>query len=176
MCGEKLFREDLYFRLSVLSLNIPSLSERAEDIPLLVKYYLGKMQNSNLDIDDSSMALLQRYSWPGNVRELRNVLTYAAVTSGYGMICADHLPPDIFLDMIQGERPTGQSQANPIIPAARSLKAAEKDAIHAALKQFGGNLTRAACLLGMSRTTLYVKLKHYGIDRHPQRQSSNSSG
>ncbi|MDR2821254.1 MAG: sigma 54-interacting transcriptional regulator [Desulfovibrio sp.] len=162
MCRNSLFREDLFFRLSALPLNIPPLAERTEDIPLLAKYFLGKIRGGPPDIEDSAMDLLLSYSWPGNVRELRNVLTYASITAKYGKICTVHLTSNI-LDATLTKVATKYINTSqpPITLKIRSLKAIERDAINATMRHCGGNLTRAAQLLDISRATLYAKLKRY---------------
>lgn len=170
MCRQRLFREDLFFRLSALPLAIPPLAERASDIPLLTRHFLGKICDGALDMDDEAMALLQTYPWPGNVRELRNVLTYAAINAGYGRICAAHLPPHLLTAATPSLADTSERRVPPArenLSKARSLEVVEKETILAALRQCGANLSRAASLLGMSRTTLYAKLKRYGLDRRP---------
>lgn len=170
MCRQRLFREDLFFRLSALPLAIPPLTERTGDIPLLARHFLSSIRGSTLDMADDAMSLLQSYTWPGNVRELRNVLTYAAINAGYGRITVAHLPPHL-LAAAESSPSADDGLSAPHLRQSpsrvRPLEAVEKETIFAALCQCGGNLSHAARILGMSRTTVYAKLKHYGLDRRP---------
>jgi len=169
MCQKRLFREDLFFRLNTLMLEIPPLAERQCDIPLLVRHFLGKMHKPGLDMDDAAMVQLQKYAWPGNVRELRNAVIYAAVNAGYGMIGIRHLPARI-VEAVKAVNPAKQTSAAPETMPTRPLRLsgdAEKNAIWETMHGSGGNLTRAARQLSISRTTLYAKLKKYGLPRRP---------
>lgn len=166
MCCARQFREDLFFRLSALPLHIPTLAERKGDIPLLVRHFLSKIQGAHLGMDDATIELLQKYSWPGNIRELRNALTYAAITAQGATIRKEHLPLAILNPHLNGSTSNDEraTLASPL-PQNTSLENAEQEAIIAALQHCGNNLTRSARILGISRTTLYAKLRKYRIPR-----------
>ncbi|MFZ5898333.1 MAG: sigma-54-dependent transcriptional regulator [Bacillota bacterium] len=152
------FREDLFYRLNVIHIDIPPLRERKEDIPLLVDYFIGKLcpTHARCRITDEALALLCRYNWPGNVRELQNVLERAIIISPSGEIKPEHLPQDI-QDLNKEENENG------ITPGA-TLREAEKEMIIRALRKCGGNRSQAARLLGIARTTLLFRMKKYGIE------------
>ena len=158
------FREDLYYRLNVLTIKLPVLKQRSEDIPLLCKHFIHRF-NKILDKDvkgltPDAMALLLAYQWPGNVRELENVLERAMVISDDSQLLAEHL----FLEQTQD----GCDIHAPAIFEGLSLKNAqkvvEKDLITRALQKTGGNRTRSARLLEISHPSLLSKMKAYKID------------
>ncbi len=143
------FREDLFFRLAVLSVRIPPLRERREDIPSLARA-LARSLSPDCRLSEDALALLQRHGWPGNVRELRNVLTRAFVLEGprieVGAISFHDLgaPPPLSLDPV-------------------ALDEAERAYIEGVLRQVEGNRSAAARILGMARTTLQYKMQRLGI-------------
>jgi transcriptional regulator with PAS, ATPase and Fis domain len=150
------FREDLYYRLKVVQIHVPSLHERRDDIPLLVEHFRRNFnQKFGREIKGISSEVEQMflsYPWPGNVRELENMLEHAFVRCRQSVITAENLPSDF--------RRYCESHA---LPADISPED-EAAAIRRALKQAGGNKTEAARLLGMSRRTIYRKLEKLGID------------
>jgi DNA-binding NtrC family response regulator len=152
------FRKDLYFRLNVVTLKIPPLRERKQDIPLLVSHFLEKLARSSgvqRDISDEAMKLMLAHDWPGNVRELENCLERAcALSSGPIMQVAD-LPTGI--QNAQLHSATGSLPANRIITIAEM----ERQAILGTIDQLQGDKLMAAKLLGIGKTTLYRKLKEY---------------
>jgi transcriptional regulator with PAS, ATPase and Fis domain len=153
MVAEGRFRADLYFRLNVLSLVMPSLRERLSDLPALVAHLLRRLREAgpSPDVLPEAMALLERYPWPGNVRELENVLVRALALGGGGPIGPELLPP--------GLASRGRAGAPGPGPAWRQHKReAERHALLGALAQTGGNKAAAARLLGLSRSQLYEKL------------------
>jgi len=155
------FREDLYYRLAVLSLHLPPLRERREDIPLLCEHFFGKFRTDlNVEIrgiTESALDLLLKYSWPGNVRELENVIYEAVVLSGKPLLSESDLP-----GRIRGLVPAG---GDTLKEAAQSAaETAERNLIEKALKESGGNKTEAARSLGISRKTLFNKMKSLRID------------
>ena len=169
------FRADLYYRLRVLPLHVPALRERKEDIPLLVSSMLADMltRHPGRDIQLSNEALdaLGAYSWPGNVRELVNALEYAMVHVDGTTILTRHLPPEIqetshLIANLQADgTPTPASALVQRYYRASAQQAGqEKETLLFALKEAGGNKAAAAEKLGMSRTTLWKRLKQYGID------------
>jgi len=155
------FREDLYYRLAVYPLNVPPLRERMTDIPLLVEHALAQLREripnaAKLTVSPLAMRLLRQYEWPGNVRQLIAALESAAISAGEaGRIEAQHLP-----DEIREAQETTQHGAR---YKASNAPDDERAAIEAALAHTGGTLSRAAELLGMGRTTLWRKMRAYGI-------------
>ena len=148
------FREDLYYRLGVIIIEVPPLRERGEDIlPLarhFVKQFAKELELPNLRLDAASLDYLQGYDWPGNVRELENAIERAAVLSRDGLISPDLLPGNV-----TRAASTGQM----IDPAKRTLAELEGQHIHNVLKLTGGNKAQAARILGISSTTLWRKLQ-----------------
>ena len=160
--AEKSFREDLYFRLNVVQIRIPPLRERMDALPRLIDYFLArysaKYGREISHIDDHARALLAHYPYPGNVRELESIVAHAVIMSEDGVIRAKDLPDYV----TQGTRP---SLALPYhgeddIP---SIKDMEARLIRTALDRLEGNQTEAAKKLGVSRSTLWRKMKEYGI-------------
>jgi two-component system response regulator AtoC len=146
------FREDLYYRLNVFRINLPPLRERREDIPLLAEHILDrKSPRDPRRLSPEAREKLLRYPFPGNIRELENILERALI------FCEDGLIREEDIDLHEGG--SGPSAA----PALRSLDEMEKQAVIAALDSAGGNRTRAAELLGVSRKTILNKIKQYGL-------------
>jgi DNA-binding NtrC family response regulator len=161
------FREDLYFRLNVVKIEMPPLRDRREDIVLLAGSFLQEFAKENdrpvKPLADAAMQLLLTYSWPGNVRELRTAIEHGVVMSNDPVIEARHLPQ--FLD---SPAPVAGISSPPLkntlaAPAEFNLHALETKTIRAALSLAGGNRTHAADLLGVSRRTLQRKLKDLGL-------------
>ena len=149
------FRRDLYFRLNVLTLRIPSLRERRQDIPLLVGYFLERLMRSTgqeRTVSDEALKAMLAYDWPGNVRELENCLERAcALTTGPAINVAD-LPTSI-----HSVRPENGDSSSKILPMVEL----EKQTILTTITQLNGDKLLAARLLGIGKTTLYRKLKEY---------------
>jgi PAS domain S-box-containing protein len=164
--GQGRFRQDLFFRLNVIRIHVPPLRARVEDIPLLVDHFIKKFGALNgrriTGISEQAMALLLRYDWPGNVRELENAIEHAFVICAGAVIEIEDLPPHV-----QGRRlpPLAPAvNAEPAPDREGPLQHAEALAVREALKLHGGNRTRAAADLGISRNTLWRKMKRYGIE------------
>ncbi len=157
------FRKDLYFRLNVLSLRIPSLRQRKQDIPLLVGHFLERMTRSTgvqRNISDDALKMMLAYEWPGNIRELENCIERAcALTSGPTVHVAD-LPTSIQNWHEQTETAMG-AQA-PVRLGILPIAEMEKQAILSAIEMLHGDKLEAARLLGIDKSTLYRKLKEYG--------------
>ncbi len=155
------FRDDLYFRLAVVRLSIPPLAERRGDIPLLVEHFIGRFNvkrgKAIGGVTPEVMEALMRYAFPGNVRELENLIEYAFVLCHNRTIDLRHLPEDFLAAVHQG------GSLNRPAPATAGLQQAEVEAIQAALHDNSGRLQRAADQLGVSRTTLWRKMKKYGL-------------
>ncbi len=150
------FREDLFFRISVIPIRIPPLRERKEDIPYLLDFFLKKQRartGKDVRFSEGAIQALLKYEWPGNVRELENVVERCVILSEDGWIDVEDLPL-----YIQGESGDGIS-----FNLSDAVTEAEKDHIIKILKLTRGNRTKAAQLLGISRKTLWEKIKTYGI-------------
>lgn len=172
------FREDLYYRLSVFPIEISSLSERKDDIPLLVEEFIrriNKHKSTSISISDAAMRALVRYNWPGNVRELANVVERLVVIKPGG--CADEkdLPWPI-VDRDDPPADTPEVLSHDVQPSGLAvlpqdgldlkqyLANVEQDLIHQALTEADGVVQRAADILGVRRTTLAEKIKRYAIE------------
>jgi two-component system response regulator AtoC len=166
LVDQERFREDLFYRLDVIRLVIPPLRERTEDIPPLIDHFVAhwnrELGRSVKGPNDEALELLLAYRWPGNVRELRNVIERAILLESEEWILPEHLPLEI----------VGAGGSGPRVLETRlhaeggvtTLAQAERIAIEMALDRAGGNKTRAAEALGISRQTLRTKLKEYRID------------
>jgi two-component system response regulator HydG len=156
------FREDLYYRLNVVTLEVPSLRERREDISLLADFFLKQYAEKNRRLikgfTPRAMDLLIRHDWPGNVRELENVVERAVIMARGDLISQGELPDAI--RGMDGEMEKARIDLSP----GRSLREVERDMILRTLEDTGGNRTRAAEILGISRRTLQLKLKEYGVN------------
>jgi PAS domain S-box-containing protein len=152
------FREDLYYRIGVIPIPLPPLRERREDIPLLVETFVErsrlKTRKPITGISKETLEVLINYSWPGNVRQLINVVEYAFVLCPGGLILPDHLPTQVLHRQEPGSaKPRGGSRVAPD----------ERQRLVAAVAEAGGKMSEAARLLGISRVTLWKRLKAYEI-------------
>ncbi len=152
-CGT--FREDLLYRLHVFDVHLPPLRERLTDIPPLADYFLAEVADAMgaapARLTDEARDLLLAYQWPGNIRELRNVLESAAILSDNGVIRSSHL--------------SLHAPAAPAAPAMpRDLVSIERQMIESTLRRTSGNKSKAARVLGLTRTQLYVRLRRHGLD------------
>jgi Nif-specific regulatory protein len=154
------FREDLYYRLAVFTLYLPSLAERKPDIPLLADHFVEKYAAAHgrdvRRIATTAIDMLVSYHWPGNVRELENCIERAVLICDGGVIHAHHLPPTLQTAEVSGTLPG--------ISLSAAVEAYEKDLIHDALKSARGNRARAARLLGSTERIVGYKLRKYSID------------
>lgn len=161
------FREDLYFRLNVVRVVMPPLRDRSEDVVLLAGGFLKEFAEENgrpvKPLSDAAMDALRRYPWPGNVRELRTAIEHGVVMSNDPVIDLRHLPATLQHPGAPVSPATPQEAGKIPLAAPRefNLHALEIDTIRAALAEAGGNRTRAADLLGISRRTLQRKLKEF---------------
>jgi DNA-binding NtrC family response regulator len=158
------FREDLLYRLNVITLNLPGLKERKDDIPLLVEYFLKKraVARQPKRLDPKALEVLVRYDWPGNIRELENVIERAAVLSRDEMITYDDLALPLVSMPI--EAPSQDSGRSPIrAGSAVSLEEMQRAHISGVLKSVGGDKEMASKILGISIKTLYSKLQAFKI-------------
>ncbi len=149
------FREDLFYRLKVVNIQLPPLRERREDIPLLVEHFVGafnhKMGKEIAGVSQAVLETFMRHDWPGNIRELEHVLEYAFILCSGDVIAPEHLPPDL------GAAPKGHS-------VAAVAGDEEVEALRRALQRAGGNKAKAARLMGVSRRTIYRKMHEYGME------------
>jgi DNA-binding NtrC family response regulator len=175
MVKQGTFREDLYYRLSVIHTMVPSLGERPTDIPILAHHFLLRLRSQVARQIDGftrdAMHAMSTYSWPGNVRELRNAVERAIVLGDGTLLEAADLPPELFLGAAAVATPPIVAATAPIAPspaaeagAPMALRDLEKNGIIAALQSTGGNKARAAALLQIDRSTLYKKIKDYEIE------------
>lgn len=153
------FRKDFYFRINVIPITIPPLRERIEDIPLLADSFFRKMRLKNdkhiEGIGNETVEVLMNYPWPGNVRELKSAFEYAFVTCTGSMILPHNLPTTIYM----GKKPALAAKRRSF-----NLKEIEKRELIEALAKTGGNQSRAAVLLGVSRVTVWNRMKRFGIN------------
>jgi DNA-binding NtrC family response regulator len=161
------FREDLYFRLNVLTLTVPPLRERRADLLLLADHLLAGLRAAhgrpNVQLSESARRMLAAYSWPGNVRELKNALERAVVFSGVGRGATggeqDVLEPENFSETVRAVAPGAASP----VAGLRSLEDVEREVIAATLEATHYQISRSAEILGISRKTLLEKRKKYGL-------------
>jgi guanylate kinase len=169
--AEGRFREDLFFRISVVPLRVPSLRERRDDIPLLAEHFLQRLTAAGhrlKSIDSDALALLTEFDWPGNVRQLENAIEHAVVLSESDRIGPDDLPESI-------RRAEGITVPVPVaLPGGATLGEIESATLRRALEQAGGNLTHAARALGITRRALTYRLDKYGI--HVDRRRGRPKG
>ncbi|MFQ5771307.1 MAG: sigma 54-interacting transcriptional regulator, partial [bacterium] len=151
------FREDLYYRINVFPIYLPPLRDRKEDIPDLVSHFLKKFNKDEQAIESSALEVLMQYCWPGNVRELENVIERALIMSTSGVIKKADLPPHV-----KNVSAFDGSNAIEIPREGLSLEEVEKDLIRNALDKAGGNKSKAAKLLGITRRKLYSMMERLG--------------
>jgi Nif-specific regulatory protein len=160
LLGEGKFRQDLYYRLNVIAIGLPPLRDRREDIPLLADHFLSKMARERglqrLSIDPNLLSVLVRYGWPGNVRQLENVLSRLAVLAPGPRITLADLEADRALYDQLADFLKGPDQIE-------DLATIEKKQIHRALQETSGNRLKAARMLGISRATIFRKIREYGL-------------
>src|SRR5665648_145136 len=154
------FREDLYYRLNAVNINIPPLRERKDDIPILVKYISNKIgrriNKNNIEIDKKVLEVLCEHNWPGNIRELENALESAIILSKNNKITIEIIPENIKPFKSNDPDIKGDREANSLIDI-------EKEVIFKVLKEVKGNITKAFRALGIDRSTLYRKIKKFKI-------------
>ena len=183
---KQLFREDLYYRLNVVSIELPPLRRRKDDIPLLVAHFLSRADSAAgkstppAGISKDTMELIERFDWPGNVRELRNAIDHAVILSRGAVIAPEHLPAHVLRilngedalpahtldDLIRGrtlaalDKSEGKDEGNAY---AEIISDVEKAILDTTLKRVNGNQVKASALLGIHRTTLRKKMEEYGL-------------
>jgi two-component system nitrogen regulation response regulator NtrX len=171
------FREDLYHRLNVVPLRVPSLAERRDDIPLLVNYFMKRLSAASglplRDVSEDAMAVLQAYNWPGNVRQLRNIverLLILASDDAASAISADLLPAN-FGGAAANRAQGGKPDLVISLPLREAREIFEREYLLAQINRFGGNISRTATFIGMERSALHRKLKSLGVSSARLEQS-----
>jgi DNA-binding NtrC family response regulator len=165
------FRKDLYFRLNVVTVELPPLRERRSDIPLLVHWFLDRRGGSSVQVTAAAINCLLQYDWPGNVRELENCMERALALGSDKVIDINDLPPSI-ISFVAPEPSNGSALA---AVSSNDLEELEKAAIERVFQQVNGDKVRAGKILGISRATLYRKLKRYNIGARAQFTHAGSS-
>lgn len=160
LVAEGQFRNDLYYRLRVVPIELPPLRSRRDDVPILADHFIRRFAEQTgrpvTGIDETALGLMLDYAWPGNVRELENVIEYAFVKVREGSIQSQHLPPELRECVLASSKSTPQPQ--PIRRGDLTF-----DAVEDALAQSGWNISKAARRLQISRTTLYKRIKQFGL-------------
>ncbi len=163
MVAKKKFREDLYYRLKVFQINVPPLRSRRLDIPILGDHFIEKINrvhgNRILGLSKASKESLMRYSWPGNVRELENAIEHAMILSPGKIVEPQYFPPEIRHMQLDGSPPVPSSLKDP---------GKEEENIRRVLAALSGNVSKAAIRLGMHRSTLWRKMREFGIRRQKE--------
>jgi DNA-binding NtrC family response regulator len=167
------FRKDLYFRLNVVTVHLPSLRERRSDIPVLVQWFLERLApNDGIQVTSAVLKCLMSYAWPGNVRELENCIQRAIALGDRRVIDVGDLPPGMASaseSCVSADPAPGQTVSS------TDLEDIERATIQRVFEQVNGDKSLARKMLGISRATLYRKLKRYNIGPQPQLGSSSSS-
>lgn len=164
------FRQDLYYRLNVVPVKIPSLSERKEDIPSLVKYFVKQLSKfsglKEREFSDEALAALQAYNWPGNIRQLRNIIEWTLimnpVLSNSGLVKPDMLPQDILTNSVTISKPDNNIDMMSM-PLREAREIFEKQYLSAQMNRFGNNISKTSYFVGMERSALHRKLKLLNI-------------
>jgi two-component system nitrogen regulation response regulator NtrX len=177
--SEGRFREDLYHRLNVVPIRSPSLSERRDDIPMLVMHFMKRFSATSglpiREIGEDAMAVLQAHSWPGNVRQLRNIverLLILATDDAAQAISADLLPADLGASSSWNNGGRGDLVIS--LPLREAREIFEREYLLAQINRFGGNISRTASFIGMERSALHRKLKSLGVGPTGREQTFNA--
>lgn len=165
------FREDLLYRLNTVTITLPPLRERPEDIPLLAEFFLAQYGDEKeipvTSFSSTAMQALAEYSWPGNVRELEHVVERAVALATHAILSVDDLPPEVIQ---KGNTTSDEARALP-----GTLRALQREQVLKMLQSTHGNKERAARLLGISRRTLYRLLDRYGLDKGQPPTETNTA-
>jgi two-component system nitrogen regulation response regulator NtrX len=176
------FREDLYYRLNVVPLRMPSLSERGEDVALLAGFFMEQAARSSglapRELGEDALAAMCGYAWPGNVRQLKNAIEWILIMAPAGQddkIMANMLPPEIVQsipNVLDGE--TGTLLMSRPLKEAREIF--EREYLLSQVSRFGGNISRTAGFVGMERSALHRKLKLLGIQGLDREEKDKKGG
>jgi DNA-binding NtrC family response regulator len=166
------FRKDLFYRLNVVNLRLPALRDRREDIPLLAAHFLDRIsreRSTKYVLSDEALRTMMRHDWPGNVRELENAVERACALSSGPVLRLGDLPTQLQQEGVAAQHAAAaasaqKSAAATATPGVKPLADLEREAILGAIRALNGDKLQAAKLLGIGKTTLYRKLKEYGID------------
>jgi two-component system nitrogen regulation response regulator NtrX len=159
------FRQDLFYRLNVVPIQIAPLRERLQDIPVLARYFMDLYSRHNgvpaREFSQSAIAAMQSYDWPGNVRQLRNMIEWIMIMQGNGdpVIKAEHLPPEIGIHPASGGKGFAESDEFLLLPLREARESFEKKYLLSQIERFNGNISRTAQFIGMERSALHRKLK-----------------
>jgi len=174
------FREDLYHRLNVVPVRVPSLAERRDDVPALVTHFMKRLSATSglpmREIGDDAMAVLQAHSWPGNVRQLKNIVERLLILASDDVaqaVSADLLPADLGASAPWGGG-NGRGDLVISLPLREAREIFERDYLVAQINRFGGNISRTAAFIGMERSALHRKLKSLGVGPNGGRESFNA--
>jgi two-component system nitrogen regulation response regulator NtrX len=174
------FREDLYHRLAVVPLEVPSLAERRDDIPLLVEHFIERLTAMSglprRKIGEDAMAALQAHDWPGNVRQLRNNVERLLILAGGDAdqpVTLDSLPSEV-AGRSSGETGGFDAERMIALPLRDAREKFEREYLKAQITRFGGNISRTASFIGMERSALHRKLKTLGVNGSADRQSGDA--
>lgn len=175
------FREDLYYRLNVVPVRMPSLKERRDDIPDLCRHFLKRSSEMSglgpRELSDEAIASLQAYHWPGNVRHLRNMMEWLLIMApggARGVIKAEMLPKELFESNPAATRPEVNSDIMSM-PLREARELFEKQYLAAQITRFGGNISRTSTFVGMERSALHRKLKLLGIGSAEEKEEKAST-
>jgi two-component system response regulator HydG len=163
------FRKDLFYRLNVANLRLPALRDRREDIPLLAAHFLDRIsreRGARFILSDEALQIMTEYAWPGNVRELEHAVERACTFCSGPVLELGDFPTQLQQQGLEAQRAANGAHAEPetSVPGVITLADLERQAILGAIRTLKGDKLRAAKLLGIGKTTLYRKLKEYGID------------
>jgi two-component system, NtrC family, nitrogen regulation response regulator NtrX len=178
--AERRFREDLFYRLNVVPVTIPSLAERREDIPALVDHFFARFAAdqgvSPPEVAMEALAALQSYEWPGNVRQLRNLVERTIILTPrerLARIEADMLPSELLSGRISGESGLSALMGVPLREARENF---EREYLRVQIRRFSGNISRTAAFIGMERSALHRKLKLLGmVDRREDEDDEDAA-
>jgi DNA-binding NtrC family response regulator len=170
--AEGKFREDLYYRLSVIRIHVPPLRERREEIPHLSTYFLRealeRLGKPDIQLSSETLDVFSQYWWPGNIRQLKNEIQRAvALSAPGGMIEPTHLSPEIGTTRLAGTLPSNAPPRHAPLSAANlatAVEQVERDMIQHALDRSSGNISETARVLGLTRRGLYLKMRRLGLD------------
>jgi two-component system nitrogen regulation response regulator NtrX len=158
------FREDLYYRLNVVPITLPSLQERVTDIPPLIQYFMQKAALAHgcspRILSEEATIVLQAYEWPGNIRQLRNVIEWILIMAPGGVqdvVTVEMLPPDTSFNYLSA------SPSIVVMPLREAREAFEREYLLAQVNRFGGNISKTARFVGMERSALHRKLRALGV-------------
>ena len=168
MVADGKFRQDLYYRLRVVPIHLPPLRQRRDDLPLLAQHFVERFREETgrpiEGLSPDALTLLLDYPWPGNVRELENAIEYAFVKARSGQILPGHLPPELRSSPVASIAARA-AEAAPFTSAAVEDGADGPERLHRVLQETDWNVAKAARRLGISRTTLYARMRQHGLAR-----------